>query len=768
MRRLLAVLFATCAACLAEPGAPNEQPIGPDPGHWSYRHLEQPLLPQIKDKAWPKNPIDHFVLAALEADHRAPSAEADANTLARRVSLDLAGLPAAEQIPASYEEYVDQLLASPHYGEHLAREWLDAARYADTHGYHVDLERTMWPWRDWVINAFNTNLSFDRFTIEQLAGDLLPEATSDQHLATAFNRNHPITAESGVIDEEFRIVYAVDRVSTLGTVWLGLTTGCARCHDHKFDPLTQNDFYALLDCFNHVPEVGDGPANSYAPTRKLKSPLQRERLSAIDAELAELETQIENSTVREDMIAWIAALPGQTADWSSGRTLQAKSEQGATLRIDPESTIVSEGENPSVDSYEIISQLDLQNIRTLRLEAMIRPELPNRGPGRGATGNFVLTEIEVYAESDGASTPITISDAVSDFEQTGFSIDGTFDGEGTTGWAIEGGVGRTQLARFTFAEPLAGGPGTRLRVRLRHEYGSSLALGHFRLSYSSDPAAGVDLRHEAGPQNYYLLHIAPSAVREKALRREQLDRERRRLAQEPEVLIMEDSAPRETKLLVRGDYQQPAGRPLTCAAPNFLPPFPQSYPKNRLGLAQWLVAPQNPLTARVIVNRYWRMIFGRGLVETVDDFGLRGDYPKHRELLDWLATEFIASGWNVKGLLRLMVTSATYRQSSQLPGDDRDPQNIALGRGPRNKLTAEQIRDQSLFVSGLLNPKIGGESISVRQPPGLWEELNDRAALSLVHRADSGKRAHRRSVYTFWKRTVPRRCWRSSMLPRAS
>jgi hypothetical protein len=528
--------------------------------HWAFVPPVRPALPAVRDRAWPRNPIDHFILARLEREGLRPSPEADRARLLRRVTLDLTGLPPtpaevdallADQSPDAYERAVDRLLKSPHYGERLAVDWLDAARFADTHGYHIDSGRDMTRWREWVIDAFNRNLPFDQFTVEQLAGDLLPAATLSQKVASGFNRNHMINFEGGAIPQEYHTAYLVDRVNTTATVWLGLTIACAQCHDHKYDPVTQEDYYRLYAFFNNVPENGlDGAKGNAAPMLKAPSRQQQEALARLDADIRQAEKQ----------------LPG------------ASPQAAATLK---------------------------EQVKRWRAErAKIEAQIPNT------------------------------------------------------------------------------------------------------------------------------------------------------------MVMQEMPAPRDTFVLVRGQYDK-KGEKVTAGVPVSLPPLPTGAPANRLGLARWLVSAEQPLTARVTVNRYWQMLFGTGLVKTPEDFGSQGDRPSHPELLDWLAVEFQASGWDVRALVRQIVTSQTYRQATVVTPElhKRDPENRLLARGPRLRLQVEFIRDQALAVSGLLNRQIGGASVSPYQPAGLWQELASRADsknwTAQVYVQSHGKDLYRRTMYTFWKRASP-------------
>jgi hypothetical protein len=547
---------------------------------WSFVAPTRPPLPPVSHTGWPRNAIDYFILARLESDGLIPSPEADKTTLIRRLSLDLTGLPPTpaqvdaflvDTSPEAYEKVVDRLLASPHFGERLAVDWLDAARFADTHGYHIDSGRDMTPWRDWVISAFNRNMPFDQFTVEQLAGDLLPGATVDQRIASGFNRNHMINFEGGAIPEEYLTAYIVDRVNTTSTVWLGLTVGCAQCHDHKFDPITQKEYYQLYAFYHNVPEKGlDGSKGNAAPILKVPTPAQQRMLAELAASIKEMED---------------------------------------------------------------------------RLHGLPVEQTESRGAAQG---------------------------------------------------------------------------------------------------------------HVSAKEKELQDHLAK-------LRKTRAELEKK----VPTTMIMKElPKPRETFMLVRGQYDK-KGEKVTAAVPASLPPLPSGAPANRLGLARWLVDRGQPLTARVIVNRYWQMFFGTGIVKTAEDFGSQGELPSHPQLLDWLAVEFMEpsgsgrSAWDIKGLLKLIVMSATYRQSSVATPAllRKDAENRLLARGPRLRLQAEFIRDQALAISGLLNEEIGGRSVSPYQPSGLWEELMSREDgknfTAQTYEQSHGKDLYRRTMYTFWKRTSP-------------
>jgi hypothetical protein len=776
--------------------------------HWSFIPPRRPELPEVKDGSWARNEIDRFILARLEAEGLRPSPEASRTALIRRATLDLTGLPPtlgevdaflADQSPEAYAKVVDRLLASPHYGERLAVDWLDAARYADTHGYHIDSGRDMSRWREWVIGSFNRDLPFDQFTVEQLAGDLLPSPSLDERVASGFNRNHMINFEGGAIPEEYQTAYIVDRVNTTGTVWMGLTVGCTQCHDHKFDPLTQKDYYQLYGFFNNVPENGlDGQKGNAAPFIKTPRKEEAEALERLGRAIRKVEEELQGPVPEIDLAQaeWEkAAAEEKEAEWIDLEPLELSSKGGAILTRLPDGSIVATGENPAVETYTIAARSDLKSITALRLETLADDKLPARGPGRSSNGNFVLTGVRLAAgETPEARTQRTIKlkAASADFSQKEFPVSGAIDDRPGMGWAILPQSGKPHAAVFEAEEPLSGEGPQLLTVAL--EFRSKFPQhqpGRFRLSVtaSRDPHG----KNALPPEVRKALSLAPEkrGDPERAVLRDhyrsrfwprardlkpELEKLRQSYAEVdraiPTSMVMQElPKPRDTFILMRGQYDK-RGEKVEPGVPAFLPPLPEGSRADRLGLARWLVHPSHPLTARVIVNRYWQMFFGTGLVKTAEDFGTQGELPSHPELLDWLAVEFrepaappgggpAARGWDVKGLVRRIVLSATYRQSAAATPEvlERDPENRLLGRGPRLRLQAEFIRDQALAVSGLLNDQIGGPSVSPYQPPGLWEELayRDDGAnwTAQVYRQSHGKDLYRRSMYTFWKRTSP-------------
>jgi hypothetical protein len=753
--------------------------------HWSFIAPRRTALPFVKETSWPRNAIDFFVLAQLEAKGLPHADDADRQALIRRLAFDITGLPPTleevdafvrDSSPAAYERLVEKYLASPAYGENMARSWLDLARYADTNGYQYDTERTHWVWRDWVIHAYNQNKPFDQFTIEQLAGDLISDATSDQILATGFNRNHGITIEGGVIDEEYRTEYVMDRLITTGTVWLGLTVGCARCHDHKYDPISQQEFYQLYAYFNLVPERGQ---SGFQPSLQAVSPLAARKIAALATTIEELHNSL--AVAKEDDLKleeWASALANGSFTWRVQTPVTATSSGGTTITPLEDNSLLASGANPQNDIYEIQFTTPESAITAVRIECLTHPSLPGNGPGRYQNSNFVLTGFLLEASSiadPSQKTNVTFREARADYNQKNYEVRLALSSDKNKGWAVDGPTRKKPATAIFVAEkPFGFQAGTTLKVILRHEVSfgqhgigrpriSISSAAPARLSFQDIDAAIVDAaklkpgdrtaeQHQV-LRTYYLDNHGPA----KQIAAEIARLEKQRSASFPATMIMRDQENiRTTHILNRGQYNQPAAQ-VFAGTPQVLPPMPDDLPKNRLGLAQWLMSPAHPLTARVAINRYWQQFFGNGLVKTSEDFGNQGARASHPGLLDWLAVEFASSQWDVKNMVRLIVTSATYRQTSHAGRENyrKDPENLLLGRGPRMRLAAEQVRDNALAISGLLVNALGGTSVYPYQPKGIWMELNNRPGFSKEYPQGSGKDLYRRSLYTFWKRTVP-------------
>ncbi len=1015
--------------------------------HWAFTPLLQPMPPDVKKKDWVRNPIDAFILSRLEKEGLQPADETDKRTLIRRLSFDLTGLPPTledihrflnDDAPNAYQNLIDTFMAKPEYGEHLARFWLDVARYGDTHGLHLDNYREMWPYRDWVINAFNENMPFDQFTIEQLAGDLLREPTLAQRVATGFNRSHVTTSEGGSIADEYYVRYAVDRANTTATVWMGLTAGCAQCHDHKYDPITQKEYYQLYAYFNNITENAmDGNRKDSPPVVKLPTPEQKAQLANFDAQIADLDGQRKGALPHIDtaQIAWEKSIPR----WTYIKPNVVLSQGGATLEIQEDNSVLASGTNPDKEVYEIIAELPSGNWSALRLEGLPDESLPASGIGRSDNSNVVLTGIsvdvvpvseaaevlnaakeaaekaaeaakmseaeeEVVPETDVAEeappetdvaeesapetdvaedappetetakegtsnqspvasketsslvtgnsklvtekaetaeeqdpwTPLRIVQAWADYEQANgdFVILNAIDDKPETGWGLESNKnpGNGRQAIFLLANPL-GAEGGVLRIRLNHESEHAKHhFGRFRLAVTDVPTiypmgskVSLENWHSVGPftaehgniafynvyepetkpvntqdkftvgsetltwqqQTHwsdgqvhndivgensatYLYRNIVSETRQKAVlylssndalkvwvnqtevlasniqrdaapdtdklqiqlnpgnnalllkvvnysgpsgfffrmesdepivkanivdtiaiesgqrsaeQQTQIREYYRRNVSKDEglrklyadladiqkkrntldsaitttLVMQERTEPRGAYVLERGAYQH-RGEEVTPQTPAVLPQMVKGAPPNRLSLAKWLVSPKHPLTARVTVNRFWQNIFGTGIVLTAEDFGTQGTPPSHPELLDWLATEFVASGWDVQAMLKLMLTSATYRQGAKVTPEklERDADNVLLSRAPRYRFDAEIVRDNALAASGLLHTQIGGPSVKPPQPGGLWKAVGFTGSNTDTFVKDTGAdKIYRRSLYTFWKRTAP-------------
>jgi hypothetical protein len=756
--------------------------------HWSLIPPKRPEFPSVGNKAWPKNGIDWFVLNRLEREGLKPSSEAGKEALIRRVSLDLTGVPPtpaevdaflADRSPNAYEKVVDRLLASPRYGERMAAPWLAAARYADTNGYQTDAERYMWRWRDWVIEAFNRNMPFNEFTIEQIAGDMLPGATLDQEIASGFNRNHRGNGEGGIIPEEYAAEYVVDRVETTSAVWLGLTVGCARCHNHKYDPITQKEFYQLFAYFNNIPEKGK--ANKYgnsapmikAPTREQQAQLAdiEYKLSAAQRSFAALATDTELA-----QRSWEKSLDrSKPILWSvdRGTTAQFPLDSDADSHFDGKRAAEQgdKGQFGFLDRFSIAAWIDpaapTGGIVTRTLDI---PE----GHGWGLylkDGRLQLNLVQRWLD-DALRVETENSLPLNQLQHVLVTYDGSRVADGVHMY-VDGKPQKLKILLdelnqdFTSKDPLriGGGGGRDNRftgvirdvriydVALKPEEAAVVAVAP-----SITEIAAIALAQRTPSQinkiNWYFLeNQAPDPIRQAW--RELVDLHKQKEGFDdsiPTVMVMQEMpTPRETHLLIRGAYDSP-GEKVQSGVPAALPPLPKGTPNNRLGFAKWLVDPANPLPTRVVVNRFWQMYFGTGLVKTVEDFGSQGEWPSHPELLDWLATEFIRAGWDVKAMQKLIVTSATYRQSSKTTPEllQRDQENRLLARGPRFRLPAEVVRDQALAVAGLLGEKVGGPSVKPYQPAGLWKEINGQD-----YPQGHGEDLYRRSLYTFWKRTAP-------------
>jgi len=779
-------------------------------GHWAFARVERPALPAVTLAVWPKTPVDRFVLARLEAEHLPPNPEADRMALARRLALDLTGLPPvpadvdaflADSAPDAYERYVDRLLASPHFGERMAIEWLDAARYADSHGFQTDSSRSNWPWRDWLIDAYNRNLPFDRFTIEQLAGDMLENAGDSQVVATGFNRNHRLNGEGGLIAEEWRVETVIDRVETTGQTWLGLTVGCSRCHDHKYDPLTQREFYALFALFNNVPETGTMVENRRGgntdPVHTAPTPDQARELVRLEQAAATAEAELQAALGGIDGLvdAWERTLVNAGTPtpepWQEFEPLELRSAGAASFRRGADGSWFVEGQLPPRDTYEFEGQVPAGRFGGLRLHVLPDAGLAGGGGfGRGNNGNIVITGVEVAIKpAAGTLQRVDLVRAEADYEQQDWPAAAALGRLPGKGWAIDGHLPERRQPRRLDLFPATAIvlPGdARLVVRIRQDAFDGHALGRFRLQVTGAeppaPAAGglpaavqallaVDRQARSAEQKaalaaHYRAHVDGPIRRAEAARdaaRKAIKDLRESL---PSAMVMKEGAPRDAFVLMRGEYDK-RGEKVGPGLPAFLPPLPEGTKPDRLALARWIVSRDNPLTARVWVNRQWERFFGTGLVRTSENLGSQAEYPSHPELLDWLAAEFMegtslpavngatAGPWDMKAFLKMLVTSAVYRQSAVVSPDTlaRDPANRLLARAPRIRLPGEIVRDSALAAAGLLVPTIGGPSVRPWMPDGVWDETSVYGDLR-GYKPDTGAGRYRRSMYTVWKRTA--------------
>ncbi len=752
--------------------------------HWSFRVPVQGKPPAVKTPAWIRNPIDAYILAKLEAERVAPSPEADRTTQIRRLSLDLLGLPptpaevdafVSDKRPDAYEQLVDRLLASPHFGERWGRRWLDLARYADSDGYEKDSPRPYaYRYRDWVIDAFNRDLPFDQFTIQQIAGDLLPRAGVLEKTATGFHRNTLTNREGGVDPEEFRVAAVVDRVNTTGTVWLGLTVGCAQCHTHKYDPILHREYYSMFAFFNSESEV-DVPS----PTPEEAAAYARSKAD-FDAAHAKLQAAFDlddKSERAKRQAAWETDVaPGldRPRVWTTLAPRELRSSGGARLTTKLDGAIASTDANPERDDLALVAESKLAHITCLRVEVLPDKKLPAGGPGRAPNGNFVLSEIELKVApiaKPNAFRTVALVNPRADFSQPDWAVAGATDGNPATGWAVNGETGKRHAALFDLKQPIGDPQGVVLAITLKQQYGGQHTLGRFRIAVTE---AVPPVNDDEIPGDVASIIKTPRAKRtaEQAARlasyhrtidstarklKDALDAHAKAAPQPPKSVVptlADNPQPPKTHIHLRGDFHRP-GAEVQPGTLGVLNPLKSSGPApTRLDLARWLVDPANPLTSRVAVNRVWAALFGRGIVNTPNDFGTRGDPPSHPELLDWLAVEFRNRGWSQKALIKLIVTSATYRQSSSHRPEltDRDANNVWLARQNRIRVEAEIMRDLALACSGLLSDRVGGPSARPPQPPGI-SDLTYAGSARWVE--STGPDRFRRGMYTWFQRTSP-------------
>lgn len=753
--------------------------------HWSLTPPVKATLPTTRNSEWPVNAIDRFVLARLEAEGLSPSAAAERHLLARRVALDLTGLPpslervrafVSDESPEAYERLVDELLESPAYGERWARVWLDLARYADTKGYEKDRTRTIWRYRDWVIEAFNADMPYDQFTCEQLAGDLLPDATMEQRLATAFHRNTLCNDEGGTDNEEFRVAAVKDRLDTTFQVWMGLTMGCAKCHSHKFDPLSQREYYqayALLNQTEDNDEYDDRPLLP-APTAD-----QQRQQAELQERIAELTRQVQTPTaeLKEAAVVWEEEVR-QRGGWSTLERVEVDAESGSKLARQDDGSWLVMGEGAAGETYTITADLPEPALTAVRLEVLPHASLPRGGVGRSKNdGNFVLSGLTATLRlTDGSETPLEFVGAEADFAQQNYPVEHVLKNPDVKkhGWAVSPKQIEPHRAMFRLASAVPVPAGARLIVRLEHRFEfdyPGFSIGRFKLGATAavvprleDDVPEPIRRHirvpadqrsakQAGELLAYYASISPITVD----LRQQISAAQQELAgiavpQIPTMKELPKNRWRTTRMHQRGNFLDP-GDAVEAAAPAAFHPWPEGAPVNRLGLAKWLTDRKNPLTARVAVNRVWAKLFGTGLVETQEDFGSQGLPPSHPELLDWLAVDFMEQGWSFKKLCKTIVTSRTYQQTSSVSAElsERDRFNRLLARGPRFRLEAEMIRDTTLAATGLLSLKRLGPSVMPYQPDGIWKSTYNTDKWE----TSPGEDRHRRGLYTFIKRTAP-------------
>lgn len=711
--------------------------------HWSLTPVVKPPVPAVANVS----PIDAFIQSRLASEKLAPAAEAPRPQLLRRLSLDLIGLPPTlgevdafvkDTTPEAYERQVDRLLASPHFGERWAALWMDLARYSDTKGYEADRARPMWPYRDWLVRAFNADLPFDQFTIKQLAGDLLANATEDDRIATAMQRLTSTNDEGGTDDEEFRTSAVLDRVNTTWEAWMGSSMGCAQCHDHPYDPFRNQEFYQSVAFFNNT---ADADRNDEAPTIDIfLGGEEKTKRTALDIEITKLKSEL-------DALKKQPKLPAK--DWLPLQPASATAGAGLTVSMRGEEVHL-QGAAPPADTTTLIITLPPEKIGALRLDTLPQAHRPGKGAGLGRDGNFVLTGFKAtLLLSDGSERPIEFVKADADFEQNGYPIANTLKNPDPdhTGWAVSPQIDKPHFAVFYAKESINVPANSRLRVELLHQHTykgeyQGASIGSFKLSTTAGTLPQID----------------PNADRiaqlEALIKAKTKDRDAIHLTRLPVMTELSGDKARKTHEFIRGNWLN-KGDEVHAATPASLPPMPNDAPRNRLGFAQWLVGSNNPLTPRVTVNRVWEQLFGIGLVETAEDFGTKGETPSHPELLDWLAATFREDlHWSTKKLIRTIVLSRAYRQDSRATAEliERDPRNRLVARGPRVRLSAEMIRDNALAVSGLLSTKLYGPSVMPPLPAGV---LAPSPYTSENWTEGKGPDRYRRSIYTYWKRSNP-------------
>ncbi len=768
-------------------------------GHWAFQPIREAAIPDVSaveaatHEAFLKNEIDPFVLRSLDAQGLKPSPVADPRTLVRRLSFDLLGLPPSPEVvqrfqadpsPAAYEQLVDSMLASPHFGERLAMWWLDLVRYADSVGYHGDQPMSVSPFRDYVIQAFNTNKPFDQFTREQLAGDLNPAPTEEQLIASGYNRLGMMSAEGGVQPKEYLAKYVAERVRNLGGTWLGVTLGCCECHDHKYDPFSAQEFYQFEAFFADIQEQGLYGGAKWGSEMQVPTAQEAQKKSELEQSIALVKDKLNTPTneLAQAQLAWEAT----QVDWQVLKPDAIESLGGVTLIVQEGGSILASGANPATDTYTLTFNQTPADITAVRVEVLPHDSLPKQGPGRAGNGNFVLSEIRIATQGTAADSPeesVPLQNASATYEQTGAAekhphkkwaavaaIDSDANGP-TWGWAVMEQVGKPNAAIFETTKRI-GGAEQRLVVRLDQNLDNPQhTLGHFRISVTTAPQP-VSAQTTLPPELAEIVRI-PVADRAEAQAQQLathyrsiaplLDETRKQLTTlEAQLAALNNSItttlvtakvePRMIRVLNRGNWMDETGQVVEPAFPEILGGTPKLERRlTRQDLAEWLVAPENPLTARVTVNRLWKLYFGNGISARLDDLGSQGSWPSHPDLLDWLAGRFVDSHWNVKEIIKLMVMSGTYRQSSLVDPAlaERDPGNQWLARQSRFRLDAELVRDNALAVSGLLVDSVGGKSVNPYQPAGYWAYLNFPQREWKNGQADQ---LYRRGLYTHWQR----------------
>ncbi len=757
--------------------------------HWSFEKPVRPAVPAGAD-----HPIDAFVRAKLEKEGLSPAPPAPAHTQLRRLSFALTGLPPSQSAisnpQSAIPEEADRLLGSPHHGERLAMWWLDAARYSDTDGYQGDAERTNWAWRDWVVDAFNRNLPFDQFTIEQFAGDLLPNATPEQILATCFHRNHMTNGEGGRDPEESRIDYVIDRVNTTGTVWLGLTLGCTQCHTHKFDPVSHEDYYRMFAFFNSIAEDGKAGTNA-VPYLDYQSPKAERAVEEMEAHVAAV-TPLEaaaKTAAKERFAKWrdeqLTSLPKDYRAWTTARPTGVTSVEGTNFSVESDGTIQTTGPNPRQDDYRVTVPAKALPSRLTgwRLEVMPHASHTDGKLSRGKKGEFILTNVKLLAKRPGVMQvrDLEMRGAVADFEREAKArnyglVKDTLDDDPRNGWTTESGDPKMpHTAVYELKEPLVLAPDEELVFVLLHRSTDGDAnIGRFRLSITTESGETVRsvmaspleeiaaARREGKPVDpkleerllqQYLVDDRDyqSALAKLNEANRQLGEVKKAAGKLRVMVLNERPEARKTHILERGVWDAKGAEITPGVIPAILD-WPAEKTRNRLDLAKWLVSPENPLTARVVANHLWGLMFGQGLVRSTEDFGLQGEAPTHPELLDWLAVELVESGWDLRQLLRLIATSETFLQDSTVSPDllERDPDNRLLARFPRHRLPAWMIRDHALVAAGLLNPALGGPPVKPWQPEGVWEEI---FMGRYTYQPSVGQAQYRRTLYAYWRRS---------------